>query len=266
MKLGLFAVVAVLCVLASGLAEARPRDEVMSGAFRCAAIGDSRVWLDCYYGAAEPARAQLDLALAPAAQIRLARSPPPGTPADNSVRYSVMSGAFRCNGVADDRQWLDCFYGAAQPMRAQLGLSPAPQARVATLEGRPMVPAENLQVMPATRKKRGGWFSDMFEGDDGQPKTTEQQFGKPTPDKVGASADVDHVVSRMAAYSFDNHGMFTATLANGQVWRQLSGDTDYAVWKKPAINYIVSISRGWFGSYNFQVKDNPGMFKVQRDQ
>src|SRR5579863_10468235 len=56
-------------------AEARPRDEVMSGAFRCAPIGDSRKWLDCYYGAAQPARAALAMQPAPDAQVRLVSSP-----------------------------------------------------------------------------------------------------------------------------------------------------------------------------------------------
>src|SRR5437764_924370 len=42
-------------------AEARPRDEVMSGVYRCATISDSRRWLDCDYVVAQQARAQLGL-------------------------------------------------------------------------------------------------------------------------------------------------------------------------------------------------------------
>ena len=41
-------------------------------------------------------------------------------------RDDVISGLTRCAALTDDRQWLDCYYGAAQPMRAWLGLSPAP--------------------------------------------------------------------------------------------------------------------------------------------
>src|ERR1700761_9193190 len=92
----------VLCLLVvgawvgiSGLpAQARPRDEVMSGAFRCAPIGDSRKWLDCYYGAAQPARAALGMQPAPDAQVRLVSSPvSDGTqPRDVAVRDQVLSG------------------------------------------------------------------------------------------------------------------------------------------------------------------------------
>jgi hypothetical protein len=234
MKFVLFAVTAMVCVATSRPAEARPRDEVMAGAFLCAAIGDSRQWLDCYYGAAQPVRAELGLAPAPAAQTRLATSPPAGTPVDTGARDGVMSGAFRCNDITDDRHWLDCYYGAAEPMRRLLGLSPAPQA--------PVEPA-----FPKTESKSSG-----------------QQFGLPQPDIAGIPANIDHVASRMVSYSFDRYGIFTVTLANGQVWRQISGDTDSAHWTKPARSYLVNISRGWFGSYNFRVKGDPGLFKVHR--
>ncbi|HVW75598.1 MAG TPA: hypothetical protein VHC39_18310 [Rhizomicrobium sp.] len=204
-------------------AQARPRDEVMSGAFRCAPIGNSHQWLDCYYGAAQPARAALGLPPAPDAQIKLVSAPAPdGTsPADVAVRDEVLSGAFRCNTVGNDRQWLDCYYAAAQPMRAALGLSPVPAAK----------------------------------------SISAGSFGMPAPPKL---ADVRRVSSRMADYKFDAHGIFTVTLANGQVWQQVAGDTTIAHWKKPAADYLVEISHGFLGSYNFQVKNEPGLFKVLR--
>jgi hypothetical protein len=46
------------------------------------------------------------------------------------ARDEVMSGAARCAGLTDNRAWLDCFYGSAQPMRALLGLPPAPLTQV----------------------------------------------------------------------------------------------------------------------------------------
>ena len=47
-------------------------------------------------------------------------------PALADPRQDVIAGAQRCAGIADNRTWLDCFYGSAQPMRAALGLPPAP--------------------------------------------------------------------------------------------------------------------------------------------
>ena len=211
-------------------AQARARDDAMSGAYRCAAIGEQRPWLDCYYGAAQPARAALNLSPAPAVQLRLAAAPPPGAlaAADAHVRDSVMAGALRCYAVEDERQWLDCYYTAAEPVRAQLGLSPA---------GQPVI----AMVAPAP------------------------QFGI-LPSKAGLPRGANQVIAPMTAYSFSNFHIFTVTLANGQVWRQLSGDPNTAHWNKPAAGYVAIITHGAFGSFNFQVKGLPGIYKVERVQ
>jgi hypothetical protein len=225
--------------LSGSPAEARPRDEVMSGAFRCAPIGDSRKWLDCYYGAAQPARAALGMQAAPDAQTRLVSSPlSDGTePRDVAVRDKVLSGAFRCGAAGSERQWLDCYYAAAQPMRATLGLPPAPQAETTAL------PAQTAMATASAAEATG------------------RSFGFAAPPRF---SDVKNVQSRMADYKFDAHGTFTVTLANGQVWQQVAGDTTIAHWNKPPENYAVRISHGFMGSYNFQVKNVPGLFKVLR--
>jgi len=199
----------------------------MSRALRCATIGDSRVWLDCYYGAAQPARVALGLQPAPPLQLTLAMSPPTATgPLQNvNVRSEVLSGAYRCNGHVDDRDWLNCYYAAAQPMRAILRLPPAPQTGI---------------------------------------KSSTDKFGLAVAPKPAMEKKVDHIESRMTSYTFDKSGIFTVTLANGEVWRQVPGDTSYAYWKKPAANYTVQISHGFLGSYNLEVPNNPGMFKVRR--
>jgi hypothetical protein len=48
-----------------------------------------------------------------------------GAPASTDPRADVIAGSSRCDGIPDNRTWLDCYYGAAQPLRAQLGLPPA---------------------------------------------------------------------------------------------------------------------------------------------
>ena len=53
------------------------------------------------------------------------------------VRNDVMANIERCSAITDNRVWLNCFYGAAQPMRAQLGLPPAPDSQVALVKSAP---------------------------------------------------------------------------------------------------------------------------------
>ena len=231
-------------MLAAPSAQARPRDEVMSGAFRCASLGPSNMWLDCYYGAAQPARAALSLPSAPAAQIQLSRTAPAtasGPVSDAPIRDQVMSRAFGCGGLADTRGWLNCYYGAAQPMRARLGLAPAPQApqqpvRPATLASAAPPPARMAPSRPAPAAPPSGMFSG------------------------------EERMVPLSSYRFDRHGMFTVTLANGQVWQQRDEDVNYAHWRGPAASHRVSVWSGAAGSWMLEDENDHTVYKIKPAQ
>src|SRR5258707_8372594 len=90
---------------ASAPASARARDDAMAGAYRCAGIASTRIWLDCYYGAAQPVRAALGLVPAPADQVGLGLSPPAGGERQNqAARDEVMASAGHCGSLADEHQ------------------------------------------------------------------------------------------------------------------------------------------------------------------
>jgi hypothetical protein len=212
-------------LLAPLCAQARPRDDVMAQLYRCNGLESDRQWLDCYYGAAQPARAALGLGPALPDQVRLSQSPPAGSavrPSD--VRSRVIAAAGNCYGETGERDWLDCYYRAAQSMREQLGL--------AVSAARPAAPPPSLAS-----------FGDTRPVDD---------------------ASARQIVSRMTAYSFDPHAIFTVTLANGQTWQQIEGDTDAARWKKPPAAYLVTIRRGMSGSFILAVRNEPHSFRVRR--
>lgn len=150
-------------------------------------------------------------------------------------RDDVKAGSARCDVFADERTWLDCYYGAAQPLRAKLGLPPAPasQQNLVPLPapgGYAAAPAprvsggsaiENSVVTPSEREGPG-FFTRLMT------KTVE----KPEP------------ATRMTAYKFGADGQFTVTLANGEVWKQFNGDTVRAKWRSQPGNYIVTIEPG----------------------
>jgi hypothetical protein len=236
----IFWLLAAFTLACLGSAHASVRDDVMSAAFHCSRIGDSRLWLDCYYGAAQSVRAQLGLPPAPEDQTRLVASPPEGgKPQDQPVRDEIMATAVGCNSFAGDREWLNCYYGASQPIRAAMGLS--------SIAGPPSHPPGSQDQLTARSMERstpdqnGGLFSGLF-----------------------SAKDTARLVSPLTSYKFDKEGIFTVTLANSQVWRQLSGDTNYAKWKKPAGSYVAIVTHGAFGSYNFQIQNLPSVYKVAR--
>jgi hypothetical protein len=163
------------------------------------------------------------------------------------AREDVVAGLTRCAALADDRQWLDCYYGAAQPMRAWLGLSPAPQAQLKLLSVQPKAPMLPATVTRATVRtgpppppKRSGVF-DVFGGED-----------------VVNNAPI-------STYEVTREG-FTVTLPDGQVWRQTDEDAAKSPvqWRQPATSMRVTISQGAMHSFNLVMNDENQHHKVTR--
>jgi len=163
------------------------------------------------------------------------------------TRDDVTAGIYRCGRIADDRQWLECLYGAAQPMRAWLGLSPAPQAQLKLLSEQPRPTALPATVTraavrsgPPPKPKPSGLF-DVFGGDD--------------------------VVNNAPVRSYDlTRDGFVITLLDGQVWQQTDDDAEKhpVRWEQPASSMRVTISQGAMHSFNLVVGDENVHHKVTR--
>jgi hypothetical protein len=153
-----------------------------------------------------------------------------------------MSGAARCAGIADNRAWLDCFYGSAQPMRALLGLSPAPaaQTRLVPPPGAAYVTPDAARYAPPAGRPRG-FFADI----------------------LGSSKPIASDVP-MASYKFGRNGTFTVVLKNGQAYRQEESDLVFAKWNRPASTYLVTVTSA-SDKFILKVKGEPGVtFHVRR--
>jgi hypothetical protein len=155
------------------------------------------------------------------------------TPGLADPRTDVLSTAARCNAIADYRIWLDCYYGAAQSMRALLGLAPAPAAQVG------LVPPAGAARPPASvaSAARPALPPEAYE--DYRPR------------------------QKMASYSFDADHLFTVTLEDGSVWQQSKEDFVKARWNAPAGSYYASVTRGSFGSHLLKVSDKHS-YRVKR--
>ena len=157
----------------------------------------------------------------------------------------MVSNLTRCAQLTEDRQWLDCYYSAAQPMRAWLGLSPAPQAQLKLLQEQPkptLLPSTvtRAAVRTGPLPKPSGPF-DVFGGSDvvkNQP---------------------------VASYDVKDDG-FLITLADGQVWKQTDDDASKnpVRWRDPASSMRDTISQGAMHSFNLVVNDENLHHKVKR--
>jgi hypothetical protein len=82
-------------------------------------------------------------------------------------------------------------------------------------------------------------------------------------ERIIGEPNVADMTARMASYSFGKDGQFTVTLANGQIWKQIS-DEPLARWSRPAASYSVTIKPGAFHTFNLIVDDEAQVFKVKR--
>jgi len=159
-------------------------------------------------------------------------------PALAAPRDDVLYGISRCGGIADDRTWLDCVYGAAQPMRSKLGLPPAPASQQALVpppvpgQAAPVAQAMAAPAMSAEQQKDYEEFSQLSA----VPRAI---LRLATPKEEPTEPP-----TTLKSYKFDAAGYFTVTLANGETWRQDAGDTLYAHWNKPAGTYSAQIIPG----------------------
>jgi hypothetical protein len=171
------------------------------------------------------------------------------SPAIADPRQDTLAGISRCAGLPDDRTFLDCVYGAAQPLRTELGLPPAPGFQTQLVPPAPgaragMPPPSPPAAAPARvasappPQKTDGLFGSLF--DNGSEETL-----------------------RMASYNFNPRGLFTVTLSNGQVWRQRANDTAFAKWGAKANDYYVTVRAQTTGGYSLSVRGDDGLYQVE---
>lgn len=156
------------------------------------------------------------------------------------TREDALSGIERCGAIHDERGWLDCVYGAVQPVRAHLGLQPAPEYQQRLVPA-PQASAPPPPVRAATvsaPRRKPGFFNNLLNA----PPVS---------------------VSRMASFHYEKNGAFVVALENGQAWRQTSVEAGSVSWNKPPASYTVTITQGAFGSYSLRTSDNPRTYKVE---
>jgi hypothetical protein len=169
-------------------------------------------------------------------------------PALADTRDDVWTAMLRCQVIQDDRAWLDCTYGAKQPMRAKLGLPPAPEyqqrlvpppaASSSLPAAPPSLNASARKIPPAALPHRSPSFLQIL---------------------TGSAPPV--AVSALVSVQYDSQGAFVLTLENGQVWHQVNADGAKARLK---VGAKVTVTPGALRSYDLKTDDNPHVYKVER--
>ena len=159
-------------------------------------------------------------------------------PAHADPARDALAEVAKCVDIADSAERLKCFDRAAALAKTAL----APPSRP-TGETRSFL----------------DWFG--FSKPPAPPKTAEE-FGKPAPPP---DADgITSVTSSVLEFARTSRGLSVFILENGQIWRQLEGDTSVVRDPAPGAPMKVTIENGFLGSYNLTIEGRHGLIKVTR--
>ncbi len=150
----------------------------------------------------------------------------------------ALAEVAKCADIADSADRLKCFDKAAALAKTALAPSPQPAA-------------EKRSLMD--------WFG--FSKPPTPPKTAEE-YGKPAP---APDADgITSITSSVLEFARTSRGLSVFILENGQIWRQLEGDTSVVRDPAPGAPMKVTIENGFLGSYNLTIEGRHGLIKVTR--
>ncbi len=158
-------------------------------------------------------------------------------PANADPALDALTEVAKCADVTDGAERLKC-YDRAAPL-AKGAIAPASKA--------------------ATEKKG---FLDWFGFSKPATPQTADEYGKkappPTPEEIKG------ITASVIEFARTPHGEALFILANGQVWRQLTGDTSVVRDPAPGTPMTVTIENGFLGSYNLTTDWQKGLIKVTR--
>lgn len=173
----------------------------------------------------------------------------------------AVADALACEAVRGSKARLKCFEAALPALRAvhpgavALAAERAQAARLAAAEQA----KEEFGLSPVQQEKEQKTASaEDYE---------REAFGA---DDLAASKgddeddEVDRVDGRAIEIGKNNRGKIFVVLDNGQVWRQVSGDSSSPYYPKSVEGLAVTIKKGALGSYFIKVGKAKDAFRAER--
>lgn len=158
----------------------------------------------------------------------------------------VVKAVAKCAEIASAEDRLKCFDTAVPQAQAALAQPEAPiQTATTQTEG----------------ESEGGMLS-WFGLD--RPVTKTEDFGKPPPKVEERQQGITHISAAVAEFARTSSGKVLLVLDNGQIWRQIDGDSGVVQDPPKGEPLKVSIEKGFFGSYDMTVEGRNGIIKVRR--
>lgn len=171
--------------------------------------------------------------------------------AQASPARDALTAVAKCAEIAGTAERLQCFDAAATA--AKNVLSDADRQAQA-------------QAQKQEEESEGGvlaWFGFAPEE---KPVTKPEDFGI-TPraeDRPGAPKEITEISAKVLEYAKNAHGKSIFILDNGQVWRQVDGDTSEFYYRSADGPMSVRIEKAIMGSFSLYVDGKSMKLKVRR--
>jgi len=155
------------------------------------------------------------------------------------VARDVLTEITKCADIIDASERLKCFDAAVPRARSTLA-----------------APAEEAP------KKRSilDWFGFSRQQ---KSATKPEDFGKPAPSQAPEEG-LTEITAAVIEFATTPRGKAIFILDNGQVWRQLDGDSTVVFDPAPGTTMKVTIEQGALGSYNLTIEGRRSLIKVSR--
>jgi hypothetical protein len=169
-------------------------------------------------------------------------------PAMATPAADALNAVTKCAEISSTPERLQCFDAAAVGAKQVLD------------DARKQAEAEQK---PDSEGSLLSWFGFTPEE---KPVTKPEDFGKNVSlePKADQPPELTEIASKVVEFAQNAHGKSIFILDNGQVWRQIDGDTTEFYYREKDGPMQVTISRGMMGSFVLKAEGKSGSLKVRR--
>lgn len=166
--------------------------------------------------------------------------------ANASPARDALEAVAKCAEIPATAERLQCFDAAAASAKSVLAAANKPAEPEAESEGGLL-----------------SWFGFAPEE---KPVTKPEDFGvtPKTEDRPGAPKEITEISAVVVEYAKNAHGKSLFILDNGQVWKQIDGDTSELYYREADGPMKVKIEKAFLGSFSLYVEGKSGKLKVRR--
>lgn len=163
-------------------------------------------------------------------------------PAHAETARGTLAEIAKCADIAAAAERLQCYDTAAATAKSLLAAPPQQSASETEEEGGVLA-----------------WFGFGSK----KPITKPEDFGK-TPEEVAGPKEISEISATVTEFAKNAYGKSIFILDNGQVWKQIDGDSVEVAAPRQGATMAVKIEKAFMGSFSLTIDGRNGIVKVRR--